>query len=256
MTISGIATPNRRSITSAYGWFTVTTRLARRAQRRSTQREQATGGPRQPSDVGGIDVDVPRVVDDGRVIAPAEVESDRDAHVGHRVDEVGRRGDPTARQSLRPHGRRDRSEPDCRRRRGRRRPRRPVRGRRMPPVSAGVAVTTGPAARSGVSDRSLRGRRRRRDDRPQRRRQPVDRPRPERGRSGSRIRAPRRPGRPASLRASTVIECPRAASALAIRQARESNAPLEGSTSVARWGAGTRGARSPVAAHSPGPRRA
>ncbi len=76
--------------------------------------EQAPSGPRQAGDVGGVHVDVPGVVDDRGTIAPAEVEADRDAHVGHRVDEICGRGDPPAGQSLRTDGQADRGQPDAR----------------------------------------------------------------------------------------------------------------------------------------------
>ena len=45
MTTSGRGTPNRCSITAAYGSLTVATRLARRAQRRSTAANSRRAGP-------------------------------------------------------------------------------------------------------------------------------------------------------------------------------------------------------------------
>ena len=93
-------TPKRAAITSAYG--SVDRHHPGRLPGPASldPREQASGGAGQPGQVGRVDVDIAGVVDDRRPIAPAEVEADRDAHVGHGVDQVGRGRRPVGRRGV------------------------------------------------------------------------------------------------------------------------------------------------------------
>ena len=85
MTISGRGTPNRRGHDLRVG--TVDRDDAVRPARPAALHAGRRGArrPGQPGEVAGVEVDVPRVVDDPRALAPREVEGDRDAHVGHAV---------------------------------------------------------------------------------------------------------------------------------------------------------------------------
>ena len=110
ITTSGPGTPNRSAMTSAYGWFTVMTRIGPTRPAPLGARDGHADGPTGARQVRGIHVDVARVIDDlrARRLAIGDRQGHGDAHVGHAVDEIDVRRDRHRAPRLRPNGQQDR----------------------------------------------------------------------------------------------------------------------------------------------------